>query len=227
MQHHYLINPDLEEFRLVGNPGMAPPATDMPTDASPTLQEMDAEHLRDFRIEGFEPEKLVPVKTTTYLYNRFARHPLLKYRFFAVRRGDRTLGIMVTRTVSALDAQAMQIVDYLGHDEGWIGLNHALYTLMRESGVEFIDVYSYGVGDGELAASRMVSHQADDRVIIPIYFDPFEKRNKDLDCGFMVLPGTRYRVFKGDSDQDRPNRPVTAPEEQPETASAALAGEQS
>jgi hypothetical protein len=210
MQHHYLINPDLDEFRLVGRPDLAPASTDLPTDQSPTLQELDAEQVRDHQLEGYEPEKLVPVKTTTYLYNRFARHPLLKYRFFAVKRGDRTLGIMVTRTVAALGAKATQIVDYLGHDEGWIGLNHALFKLIRESGVEFIDLYSHGIGEGELAASRMVSHQADDPVIIPIYFDPFEKRNKDLDCGFMVLPGTRYRVFKGDSDQDRPNRPVSA-----------------
>ena len=210
MQHHYLLNPDLDEFLLVDRPDLAPAPTFMPSSYTPTLHELGPEEVRDFRIEGFEPEKLVPVKTTTYLYNRFARHPLLKYRFFAVKRGDRTFGIMVTRTVSALGAKAMQIVDYLGHDEGWIGLDQALIKLIRETGAEFIDLYSYGIGDGELAASRMVSHRADDPVIIPIYFDPFEKRNKDLDCGFMVLPGTRYRVFKGDSDQDRPNRPVAA-----------------
>jgi hypothetical protein len=225
MQHHYLINPGLTEFRLVGNPEMVPATTDKPTSDSPSLQELSPEEVRGFVIPDFEPECFVPVKTTTYLYNRFARHPLLKYRFFVVKRGGRALGIMVTRTVSAHGSKAMQIVDYLGHDEGWIGLNHALLKLIRESGVEFIDLYSYGIGDGELAASRMVSHQADDPVIIPIYFDPFEKRNKDLDCGFMVLPGTRYRIFKGDSDQDRPNRPVSgAPAEQPETEAAMASG---
>ena len=224
MQHHYLVNPELDEFRLVGRPDLAPRSTDGPATDAPILQELAPEQVRDHVIEGFEPETLVPAKTTTYLYNRFVRHPLLKYRFFAVKRGDRTLGIMVTRTVSALDAKAMQIVDYLGHDEGWVGLDRALLTLIRDSGAEFIDLYSYGIGDGELAASRMISHDASDAVIIPIYFDPFEKRNKDLDCGFMVLPGTRYRVFKGDSDQDRPNRPVSATLSKPEAVGAANDG---
>jgi hypothetical protein len=221
MQHHYLINPDFTEFQLIGRPDLVPATTDEPTPASPSLEEMSPEQVRDFVIEGFEPERFVPVKTVTYLYNRFARHPLLKYRFFAVKRGDRVLGIMVTRTVTALGSKAMQIVDYLGHDEGWIGLNHALIKLVRESGAEFIDLYSYGIGEGELAASRMVSHRGDDQVIVPVYFDPFEKRNKDLDCGFMVLPGTHYRVFKGDSDQDRPNRPASGATAEPHPAAAA------
>ena len=46
MQHHYLINPELDEFRLVGRPDLAPASTDRPTDQSPTLEELDAEQIR-------------------------------------------------------------------------------------------------------------------------------------------------------------------------------------
>jgi hypothetical protein len=105
----------------------------------------------------------------------------------------------------------MQIVDYMGDDEGWIGLGHALVDLIRKSDVEFIDLFSHGIGEAELAASGMVPHRAADPVIIPLYFDPFEKSSRDMDCGLMVLEGVTYRVFKGDSDQDRPNRPLSAP----------------
>ena len=112
----------------------------------------------------------------------------------------------MTRTVSALGAGAMQIVDYIGHDRGWVGLGLALLQLIRDSGAEFIDLYSHGIGTAELEASGMISHRADDPVIIPLYFEPFKQRNVGLNYGYLVPEGTNYRVFKADCDQDRPNR---------------------
>jgi hypothetical protein len=108
--------------------------------------------------------------------------------------------------VSALGASAIQIVDYIGHDRGWVGLGLALLQLIRDSGAEFIDLYSHGIGKAELKASGMIPHQEDDPVIIPLYFEPFKQRNVGLDYGYLALEGTNYGVFKADSDQDRPNR---------------------
>jgi hypothetical protein len=171
-----------------------------------SLREISGEELLDIVIEDFVPESITPLKTNAYLYNRFVMHPLFKYRMFAVTYRGRVAGLLVTRTVSALGVKAMQIVDYLGHDNGLIGIGHALVDLIRESNVEFIDLYSHGVGEAELAASGMIPHRAADPVVIPLYFDPFEKDSHDLDCCIVALEGVTYRVFKGDSDQDRPNR---------------------
>ncbi len=211
MDHRFLLNPDIIDFKLVGAPEEGKAALDPSTQGLTSLRELSADEVRSVVIDGFIPEEITPVKTNDYIYNRFAIHPLLKYRIFEVRQKGKVAGILVTRTVSALGANAMQIVDYMGHDHGWIGLGHALIRLIRESDAEFIDLYSHGIGKDELAASGMIPHRAEDPVIIPVYFDPFEKSSKDMDCGVMVLEGINYRIFKGDSDQDRPNRPMSAP----------------
>jgi hypothetical protein len=206
MEHHYLLNPDIAEFKLVGKADQGKRELDPATKGLSSLREVAADALLDIVIEDFVPESITPLKTNAYLYNRFVMHPLFKYRMFAVTYRGRVAGLLVTRTVSALGVKAMQIVDYLGHDNGLIGIGHALVDLIRESNVEFIDLYSHGVGEAELAASGMIPHRAADPVVIPLYFDPFEKDSHDLDCCIVALEGVTYRVFKGDSDQDRPNR---------------------
>ncbi len=70
----------------------------------------------------------------------------------------------------------------------------------------------------------MVPHPPGDPVVIPNYFEPFERRNKVLDYGFIVPSGVRYRMFKGDSDQDRPNRIPAGPGGQGLAGSAACPG---
>jgi len=206
MDHHYLLNPDITNFQLVGQ--AAPVSLDQSAIVTTFLFELSPEQVKDFVIEDFDPAAFCPIKTTTYVYNRFARNPFFKYRMFAVTQEGHSLGILVTRTVSALDAKAIRIVDYIGHDKGWIGLGPALIKLIRDDHAEFIDLYSHGIGKDEIAASSMIRHREEDRVIIPLYFEPFEKRNKGLDYGYVVPDGTHYRVFKADSDQDRTNRMV-------------------
>ena len=206
MEHHYLLNPDVKEFRLVRRAESTPRIEDISSRGGPTLLELAPEQVLNFVIEDFIPAHFTPMKTMAYAYNRFSRHPFRKYRTFAVRTDGHNLGLLVTRTVSALGASAMQIVDYIGHDRGWVGLGLALLQLIRDSGAEFIDLYSHGIGKAELEASGMIPHRADDPLIIPLYFEPFKQRNVGLDYGYLVPEGANYRVFKADSDQDRPNR---------------------
>ena len=42
-------------------------------------------------------------------------------------------------------------------------------------------------------------------VIVPKYFEPFEKKNINLDFAYKVNSKSLYFIFKGDSDQDRPS----------------------
>lgn len=54
--------------------------------------------------------------------------------------------------------------------------------------------------------------------MLPHYFEPLERRNKDIAFGHIAPPGARYRMFKGDSDQDRPNRDLPDQEVPPAEA---------
>ncbi|MBM4156207.1 MAG: hypothetical protein FJ221_14450 [Lentisphaerae bacterium] len=206
MDHHYLLNPDVREFRLVEGAPAAAAAVPRAGAAHRRLRDLDAAGAEALRIDGFDPLSCVPAKTGVYLANRYARHPVYTYRLMAVEDGGGPLGVLVARTVEAGGARAVRLVDFVGRDEAWEGLGPALVDLVRREGAEYADLYSFGLDPGRLRAAGMIPHPPDDPVVVPNYFEPFERRNKVLDCGWIVPPGARYRVFKGDSDQDRPAR---------------------
>ena len=43
-----------------------------------------------------------------------------------------------------------------------------------------------------------------EEIIVPNYFEPFEKKNVKLEIAYKSK-SDNYVAFKGDSDQDRPN----------------------
>jgi hypothetical protein len=44
-------------------------------------------------------------------------------------------------------------------------------------------------------------------LVLPNYFSPFERRNVEIEFAYKVTDDTTpVRLFRADSDQDRPNR---------------------
>jgi hypothetical protein len=203
--HHYLLNPDIRDFRLVD--GIAGVPVPSPASRGPhrRLRTLAGDEVRSLRIAGFDPLDCVPAKSMTYLANRYAAHPFYTYRLSAIENGGGPLGVLVSRTAEAAGGRAVRLVDFVGRDEAWAGLGPALADLVREERAEYADLYSAGLDTDLVRSAGMVPHPPGDPVVIPNYFEPFEKKNKSLDYGFIVPPGVRYRMFKGDSDQDRPN----------------------
>lgn len=206
LNHHYLLNPDLQNYALVGNPDRAPESNNAGGAHHRKLRLLQAAEVKSLVIDGCDFQHLLPMKTPAFMYNRYTVHPFYRYALYAVMEGTRALGILATRTVSAHDAKAIRIVDFIGHDRAWAGLGPSLIRLLKSEQAEFVDLYSYGLDAACMAASGMLPHSKGDQVIIPLYFEPFELKNRALDFGFVIPPDAKYRIFKGDSDQDRPNR---------------------
>jgi hypothetical protein len=205
MDHHYLLNPEIRDFRLVVGARPATPIARGSSGASHRLRDLDADEVRSLRIDGVDPFDRVPAKTGAYLCNRYARHPVYTYRLLAIENHHGPLGVLVSRTTGAEGARAVRLVDFVGRDEAWTGLGPALANLVGEERAEYADLYSAGLDTDLVRAAGMIPHPPGDPVIIPNYFEPFERMNKVLDYGYIAPPGVRYRMFKGDSDQDRPN----------------------
>lgn len=172
------------------------------------LRPLTGEEVRAVRISDFDPLALPPAKSPDYFVHRYVDHPFYRYRVFAVEDERRLFGLLVTRTARAAGASAVRIVDYWGRDEGWIGLGPALTDLVREEQAEYADLYSGGLNTDVIRQAGMVPHHVDDPVVVPHYFEPFERKNKAPGYGYVVPPRGRYRMFKADSDQDRPNFPA-------------------
>lgn len=205
MQHHYLLHPAKQEFRLVAGVEHAPSRPAF-TDTRCHFTELTGAEVLSIEIEGHDATQDMPMKSPRYLYNRYIQHPVYRYRLFAIVHHQRVIGCLVTRLAHAHDACALRIVDYVGREEGLAGIADGLLRLLEETGAEYADLYSGGLSPDVLKRSGLVPHPEGDPVIIPNYFEPFEQRNKTLHYGYILPPGGHYRMFKGDSDQDRPNQ---------------------
>jgi hypothetical protein len=91
---------------------------------------------------------------------------------------------------------------YGGEVEELGSIQSELLRFLDREGGEFVDCYNHGISSDVFL--RLGLWPRGDDVIIPNYFEPFERRNIDLRFAYLS-PEKRYVVFKGDADQDRPS----------------------
>ncbi|MFH1916022.1 MAG: hypothetical protein ABIJ21_02045 [Nanoarchaeota archaeon] len=190
MSQYYYVNKKLKKYHLISG-DFARQAT----------IETDAAELRKIeRIESHSNliHKYHPKKTIAYLVNRYASHPSYKYFFYGVFVHDMIRSILVMRKSEYESASCLRIVDCLGELLP-VSLMKEWDRLLENENAEFIDFLNFGID--ETIFLKMGFMKRDDSVIIPNYFEPFEKRNVEL---FFAYKSTRpYVFFKGDGDQDR------------------------
>ncbi len=205
MDRHVLLNPDIADFRLVGEAGRQPRPPAESSIPPGEMRELGPEEVESYAAASIDFHAAVPLKSPVYLRNRYARHPHYRYRFHAVRSPESGAGLIVTRTAEADGARAIRVISFCGDEHAWTGAGAGLRRLVREENAEFLDVLSCGVDTACLRQAGLFPHHATDPLVLPHYFEPLERRSKDLAFGFIAPPGANYRMFKGDSDQDRPN----------------------
>lgn len=156
--------------------------------------------------------QVLPRKSWNYLVNRFIAHPYYSYTLRAVEVGGAVRTILVWRCVEVPDvrprAAVLRLVDIIG-DSSALGLCSAgLQTAIREANAEYLDVYHYGIPPESLARGGFIDRHATAGLVVPNYFEPFDRRSVEIKFAFRRGPdaGDRpVRVLRADSDQDRPN----------------------
>lgn len=152
----------------------------------------------------------VPHKSWSYLVNRYMQHPWYRYELRAVEMASETKAILVWRVVSARDATILRIVDIIGDSGALAVCGGALRHEIELAGAEYIDLVDLGIAEEVLTSAGFVSTSEYDDLVLPNYFSPFEKRNVQIGFAFKRstgTPGGPVRLFRADSDQDRPNSP--------------------
>jgi hypothetical protein len=96
-------------------------------------------------------------------------------------------------------------VDFLGTGAALRRSGTAFQEVLRGSGAEYLDFFCSGL-QAELAAAGFLTlpPAKDSRIVLPGYFEPFERSNVELAFSLRG-PGDLRIVCKGDADQDRPN----------------------
>ena len=139
-----------------------------------------------------------PKKNVEYLIKRYAEHPKYNYSFLSFYDLNNLLSISICREINVRGKKISRIVDSFGENIMEPKFNHVISNFVERHEYEYIDLVSNlkrPQGSGFVSSS--------DTTIIPNYFEPFEKKN--IDIYYAYKSENKLLIFRGDSDQDRPN----------------------
>jgi len=204
LARYYMLNDSVTGYRLATVPAGFPTTGNFVSGAK--LHELDLDSFWT-STDGFDLDTgdQVPRKSRAYIRARYLLHPFYKYRAFLIAHAGHA-AIAVLRECKHQGASAIRIVDYLGSPAPLSASGAAFRQILREANAEYLDFYCSGLAD-ELAAAGFSRLPVGDAsgLILPGYFEPFDRCNVDLPFALRGPDGPMV-ICKGDADQDRPNQ---------------------
>lgn len=211
MQHYYRLNPASGKSILA----CVPPTVKSKAWSAKIRSEASRFHLRRLvdpaELASFDfaaHSTIVPFKDAAYLRRRFFEHPVYRYDVFGLEAaGAGLLNLIVTRRVGHAGASALRIVDFYGSADSMEVILHHLDAVMIEAGDEYVDFVCHGFPPELMtqAGFQCLDFQSDE-VVVPNYFEPFEKKNVPVYCVSDPPGALTFRQCRADGDQDRPNQ---------------------
>jgi hypothetical protein len=203
LTRHYMLNGAIGDFKLATVPDTFRPGPDLSSGA--TLRELNADNfMASTEGLGLDDSAQVPRKSRAYIRGRYLSHPFYSYRAVVVTDGP-FAAICVFRECRFENASALRLVDFLGSAGAMTGAGAGLQDLLRRSGAEYLDFFCSGMRpELQAAGFRELPPAAEPPIVLPGYFEPFERSNVELVYSLRG-PGDTPVVCKGDADQDRPN----------------------
>lgn len=144
-----------------------------------------------------------PFKSINYIINRYLNHPTYKYYLYGVYDNKKLKTVFITRKVYVGNNSCLRIMDIYGKIDKLGNINEQFQNLLQDEQSEYIDLYNYGIDENKLKEIGFKKRENDD-IIIPNYFEPYERKNVEIKYAFKSSK-ENIVIFKGDSDQDRPN----------------------
>ena len=143
--------------------------------------------------------KSIPKKNPEYIAKRYLEHPVYEYKLLFFRIADEVISILVYRIVSIENLIIARIVDLVGSNILEERFNYPIAEFLKKENIDYIDIVS---NFSCFKDSGFIKNN--ENFILPNYFEPLEFRNIDIDFAYKSNSGF-LSIFKGDSDQDRPN----------------------
>ncbi|MDR1965621.1 MAG: hypothetical protein LBQ36_02820 [Synergistaceae bacterium] len=205
MEHYYRLSDAVNSFKIAEiNERTAPPAGLAP--ATHKLRKLDSFERAECGFDFGRHRGRMPFKDGWYVKRRYFEHPVYRYLVWGVEdpSGD-AVSLLVAREAELGAARALRLVDYIGDVGSFGAIGADIGQLIKDGGYEYADIYCAGM-DGELLKKAGFAHKGpEDKNIIPNYFDPYVRQNIEIHYA-STHEGSIF--FKGDGDQDRPNRRV-------------------
>ena len=156
---------------------------------------IDLETFSDFK------HQYQPSKSIEYIRNRYLHHPIYTYQLYGIFFKTKIECIFVTRKITINGSACIRIIDVYGDLRDLGGIETELDKLITKENAEYIDCLNFGISQETFLN---MGFSIRENIIIPNHFEPFEQTNVDIEFAFSSKRD-EYVIFKGDSDQDRPN----------------------
>jgi hypothetical protein len=199
MNQHFTCDPGRAQTLILAPDGFVPPN---PRAGRAAFRTVDTAYLEDSGLMGSK----LPRKTPRYFLNRYLRHPVYRYRVSCVELNGRPSGLITTRVAAHGEARVLRIVDFLGDEEVLAECGTALGLLLREERCEYADLFEWGLSSEVLEACGFRRAVHGGEVVVPNYFEPFLQRSARIEFAIKGVKPQDLAIFRGDGDQDRPNR---------------------
>ena len=200
MDHHFIPNHSLKEYKIIVNP---PLFVNRKISRNRTCAVNRIIRSSDARTTAIKLELEKYGKDIDYFCRRYIDHPRFAYDVIEVLNESKLEGLLVYRRCFVNNNSCVRIIDIVG---GTSCLKFAIPFLVNEMinhGDEYIDLVSWGLDKTELKHFGFVDRRKHVDCIVPDLFSPFVPLNRDV-WFFSNLPDLE-QFFKGDGDQDRPN----------------------
>ena len=149
-----------------------------------------------------------PKKTAVYLLNRYYKHPFYRYNIYLVKNKKKESSLFIFRVCKYKNLSAIRIVDFIGPNYLFPEGKYVFDFLLKKNNSDYIDIYSYGIPTNYLKKSNLENINIyKKKIIIPYYFEPLIFKNFKMAFAYKINKKIfkPIRLFKGDSDMDRPN----------------------
>lgn len=198
LRHYYLLNPHVSAYNIADVKRKEIKIQHNGGNADITVKE-----IRDLKEISKIKSSFKPKKSTEYFYNRFCNHPAYRYHFYGVYFFEKLETVLVIRKITVNNSSCLRIVDILGSliPES---LQGELEKILIQESAEYIDCLNYGI-DKNIFYSMGFSERADNNIVIPNNFEPFERKNVNTEFAYKT-DYANYVIFKGDSNRDKPNQ---------------------
>ena len=199
LKHFYILNQELEEYNIAK----------ISKKNIKKIETKDVENLIEVEsidellklINYQELKKYNFYKSPEYFNKRYFKHPYYKYHILLKSKNANS--ILVYRIIKVNGGSCIRIMDFLGDEKEFNELTNYLVAKMLKEKHEYIDIYEVGIEDEILEDSGFIERIEEDSNIIPNYFEPFVQKN--IEIYYMSNCNSKFRIFKGDGDQDRPS----------------------
>jgi len=201
MNHHVIVNNEIDEFKIIKNPPLASFYSHSSEAVTTSLTTIKSDE--EMRDAATKLQFAKTLKDSDYLCHRYLCHPRFKYEVREVLLNAKTVGILVFRRFFAIDRSCIRIIDVVGAETCLKSAIEPLAQEMLMNGDEYIDLLSWGLDGDDLHEAGFANCREFTDCVVPEYFAPFSQTKVDRWL-FTNLPESE-KFFKGDGDQDRPN----------------------